>query len=65
MKTMNEVVLTDMNSLDEILPELREDQVRELLMWETMHQNREEIVNVLHSRVSELQYARRHAGDCL
>ena len=60
---MNEVVLTDVDSLEEILPELREDQVKELLMWETMHQNRDDIVNILHSWVSQLQYARRHAGE--
>jgi hypothetical protein len=54
MTTMHDTVLKSWKTLNELLPELREDQVRDLLNWELENGKRPDIVTRLHQRFSKL-----------
>jgi hypothetical protein len=51
---MNEVVLRSWHTLNEMIGELREDQLKELLQWEVSNKKRPDIVERLHQRYSTL-----------
>ena len=55
---MYDQLLTSWESLNKIIPGLREDQVTELLNHEIVHKRRHDIVERLHARVCKLRMQR-------
>jgi hypothetical protein len=61
MTTLAETVLRSWKTLNEVLNDLREDQLKELIFWELEHGKREDIVVRLHQRFNKLAVARERA----
>ena len=55
---MNEMILKSWHTLNEVLNELREDQVKSLLEYEMEYKCRSDIVWRLHQRFSKLRAVR-------
>ena len=62
MTMLAETVLRSWKTLNEVLNDLREDQLKELIFWELEHGKREDIVVRLHQRFNKLAVARERAG---
>ena len=61
MTMLAETVLRSWKTLNEVLNDLREDQLKELIFWELDHGKREDIVVRLHQRFNKLAVARERA----
>lgn len=61
MTMLAETVLRSWKTLNEVLNDLREDQLKELIFWELEHGKREDIVVRLHQRFNKLAVARERA----
>lgn len=55
---MIETILKSWKTLNEVIHELREDQLKELIWWEMENKKRKDIVERLHQRYAKLAAAR-------
>ena len=54
MTHLADMVLKSWKTLNELIGELREDQLKELIFWEVEHKKRPDIVTRLHQRYAAL-----------
>ena len=54
MTHIAETVLKSWHTLNDVINELREDQLKELIWWEVEHKKRQDVIVRLHQRFAKL-----------